>query len=361
MIEVQSFLDASEFVVSDTMDQTLDRVDLGTGAEADGLADLDTQLAVSHLEDVLDVVLLAAGGNRVAVVVAEDGLLIWLEIEGFFDGLADHALPVLDAQFVDVIAYRALHVHAVQVVAHHEAAFTEVAGLAPGLEVLGVKMSVALTYLRYIRYADLPPRHLIYMKRAALYMRVSTLDQHPETQLYDLRQMAQQRGYQIVEEYTDTISGARATRPGLDQMMRDARRVRFDVVLVWASDRIARSVKHFLDVLDELNRLNIEFISFREQIDTGGPLGRAVVVIIGAIAELERNLIIERVRAGMRRARLEGRHIGRKPLELDRTAILRDRQRGQSLGELAKSYRVSRATIHRVLREHAPTTLEKSA
>jgi DNA invertase Pin-like site-specific DNA recombinase len=200
------------------------------------------------------------------------------------------------------------------------------------------------------------------MKRAALYMRVSTLDQHPETQLYDLRQMAQQRGFEIVEEYTDTISGAKARRPGLDAMMRDARRGRFDVVLVWASDRIARSVKHFLDVLDELNRLNIEFISFREQIDTGGPLGRAVVVIIGAIAELERNLIIERVRAGMRRARLEGRHIGRKPLELDRNAILRDRQQGQSLGQLAKNYRVSRATIHRVLREHAPTiTLEKSA
>ena len=179
------------------------------------------------------------------------------------------------------------------------------------------------------------------MKRAALYMRVSTLDQHPETQLYDLRQMAQQRGYQIVEEYTDRISGAKARRPGLDALMRDARRGRFDVVLVWASDRIARSVKHFLDVLDELNRLNIEFISFREQIDTGGPLGRAVVVIIGAIAELERNLIVERVRAGMRRAKLEGRHIGRKPLVLDRDAILRDRQRGHSLSQLAKSHLVS--------------------
>ena len=122
--------------------------------------------------------------------------------------------------------------------------------------------------------------------------------------------MAQQRGCQIVEEYTDRISGAKAKRPGLDAMMRDARRNRFDVVLVWASDRIARSVKHFLDVLDELNRLNIEFISFREQIDTGGPLGRAVVVIIGAIAELERNLIVRAgARAGMRRAKLEGRHI----------------------------------------------------
>jgi DNA invertase Pin-like site-specific DNA recombinase len=199
------------------------------------------------------------------------------------------------------------------------------------------------------------------MQRAALYLRVSTLDQHPETQLYDLRQMAAQRGFKIVEEYTDTISGAKARRPGLDALMRDARRGRFDVLLVWASDRIARSVKHFLEVLDELNRLHIEFISFREQIDTGGPLGRAVVVIIGAIAELERNLIIERVRAGMRRARLEGRHIGRKRLELDRTAILRDRQQGQSLAQLARSYRVSRATIHRVLREHASTTLEKSA
>src|ERR1035437_8392708 len=124
------------------------------------------------------------------------------------------------------------------------------------------------------------------MKRAALYMRVSTLDQHPETQLYDLHEMAKQRGYEIVEEYTDRISGAKARRPGIDAMMCDALRGQFDVVLVWASDRIARSVNHFLEVLDELNRLNIEYISFRKQIDTGGPLGRAVVVIIGAIAEL---------------------------------------------------------------------------
>jgi DNA invertase Pin-like site-specific DNA recombinase len=118
-------------------------------------------------------------------------------------------------------------------------------------------------------------------------------------------------------ERGDRISGAKAKRPGLDAMMADARRGRFDVVLVWASDRIARSVKHFLDILDELSRLNIEYVSFRENIDTGGPLGRAIVVIIGAVAELERNLIVEQVRAGTRRARLEGRHIGRNPLELD--------------------------------------------
>ena len=199
------------------------------------------------------------------------------------------------------------------------------------------------------------------MKRAVLYMRVSTVDQHPETQLYDLRQMAAQRGYEIVYEYTDMISGAKARRPGLDQMMKDGRRGKFDVVLVWASDRIARSVKHFLDVLDELNRLHIEFISFREQIDTGGPLGRAIVVIIGAIAELERNLIVERVRAGMRRAKLEGRHIGRKPLEIDRTAIFNDHMSGQSISQLAKSHRVSRSTVCRALRVQASTSLEKSA
>src|SRR5579862_3278725 len=132
------------------------------------------------------------------------------------------------------------------------------------------------------------PRGLGARMKAALYMRVSSVDQHPETQAHDLRQMAAQRGYEIVQEYTDRISGTKAKRPGLGDLMRDARRGKFDVVLVWASDRIARSVKHFLDVLDELNRLNIEFVSFREQIDTGGPLGRAVVVIIGAIAELER-------------------------------------------------------------------------
>jgi DNA invertase Pin-like site-specific DNA recombinase len=199
------------------------------------------------------------------------------------------------------------------------------------------------------------------VKRAALYMRVSSLDQHPETQLYDLRQMAAQRGYDIVQEYTDRISGARARPPGLDDLMRDARRGRFDVVLVWASDRIARSVKHFLEVLDELNRLQIEFVSFREQIDTGGPLGRAIVVIIGAIAELERNLIIERVRAGMRRARLEGRHIGRRPLDLDRESILRDRQRGRSLGQIAREHGISRATVHRVIHEPAPASPEKVA
>jgi len=199
------------------------------------------------------------------------------------------------------------------------------------------------------------------MKRAALYMRVSTVDQHPETQLLDLRQMAVQRGYEVVAEFTDRISGTKAKRPALDQMMADARRGRFDVVLVWASDRIARSVKHFLEVLDELNRVGVEYVSFRENIDTGGPLGRALVVIIGAIAELERSLIVERVRAGMRRARLDGQRIGRAPLVLDSAAIQQDRQRGQSLRQIAKDHRISTATVQRVLTKHAKTVQEHAA
>ena len=187
------------------------------------------------------------------------------------------------------------------------------------------------------------------MKRAALYLRVSTIDQHPESQLHDLRGLAAQRGFEIVQEYTDRISGVKAKRPGLDQLMADARRGKFDVLLIWAFDRLARSVRHLLEVLDELNRLQVEFISFRENIDTGGPLGRALIVIIGAISELERNLIIERVRSGMRRAKLEGRRLGRPPPSINRDDLLRDRARGQSLTQLAKAYRISRASVVRLL------------
>jgi DNA invertase Pin-like site-specific DNA recombinase len=119
--------------------------------------------------------------------------------------------------------------------------------------------------------------------------------------------------------------------------------------LVWAFDRIARSTRHFLEVLDELNHLNVEFVSFRENVDTGGPLGRAIVVIIGAIAELERNLILERVPAGMRRAKLEGRQIGRRPLDIDRTAVLRDRNTGMSLTAVAKANGISRAMVSKLV------------
>ncbi len=196
-------------------------------------------------------------------------------------------------------------------------------------------------------------------KRAALYGRVSTFDQTTANQFLDLRQMAQQRGLEIVQEYVDHgVSGTRVRRPGLDRMMTDARHGRFDILLVWAGDRLARSTKHFLEVLDELNRLNIEFVSFRENLDTGGPLGRAVVVIISAIAELERSLIVERVRAGLRRAKLEGRRIGRAPLQIDDAALLRDRERGMTLNQLAKAHGISKASVCRRLRQVKPAVSE---
>src|SRR3984957_13964376 len=165
------------------------------------------------------------------------------------------------------------------------------------------------------------------MKRAALYCRVSTVDQHPETQLLDLRQFAAQRELQIVETYTDHgVSGTKARRPALDKMMEDARRHKFDAVMVWSCDRLARSTKHLLELLDELNGFGIQFLSQREAIDTDGPLGRAIIVIVSAIAELEKSLIAERVRAGMRRAKLEGRRIGRAPLQVNREQVVNDRR-----------------------------------
>jgi DNA invertase Pin-like site-specific DNA recombinase len=190
------------------------------------------------------------------------------------------------------------------------------------------------------------------LKRAALYLRVSTVDQHPETQGIELRAFAKQRGYEIVHEYSDHgISGAKVRRPALDQLLKDAHRRRFDAVLVWSCDRMARSTKHFLQVLDELNELGIQFLSQREAIDTEGALGRAILVIISAIAELERSLIVERVRAGMRRAKLEGRRIGRTPLDVDHTALVRDPLVGMSLTHVAKKYGLSRASVVRFVRE----------
>ena len=140
------------------------------------------------------------------------------------------------------------------------------------------------------------------MERVAIYARISTHDQHIESQLYPLRELAARRGFEIVQEYTDVgVSGSKARRRGLDTMLADAHRHKFSKILVAGFDRVARSVKHFLTVIDELNDLGIEFISARENIDTSGPMGRMFVTILGCIAELERSLIIERIRAGMHR------------------------------------------------------------
>jgi DNA invertase Pin-like site-specific DNA recombinase len=190
------------------------------------------------------------------------------------------------------------------------------------------------------------------MPDAAIYARVSLPSQHISTQLLPLRDLAAKRGFQVVAEYQDNgFSGAKARRPGLDALMLDARRRKFSVVLVAAFDRIACSTRHFLQVLDELDTLGIEFVSAREAIDTKGPMGRLFLTLIGSISELEGALIRERIRQGMARRRLEGFRLGRAPLNVDREAIVLDRLSGMSLTETAKKYGVSRASVVRFVRE----------
>ena len=190
------------------------------------------------------------------------------------------------------------------------------------------------------------------MKKAAIYARVSTPDQHVETQLYDLRDLAAKRGHTIIREFEDRgVSGSKSKRVGLDAMLSSARRRDFDVLLVAAFDRIARSTKNFLEIVDELNELGIEFVSAREAIDTGGPMGRMFITLVGSIAELERSLITERIKAGMRRVRLEGWRLGRAPLNIDHDALVRDRLAGMSLTKVAKKYGISRASVVRFARE----------
>ena len=189
------------------------------------------------------------------------------------------------------------------------------------------------------------------MPRAAIYARVSTPEQCLENQLYDLREMAARRGYEVVHEFTDVGSGTKTRRAGLDALLADAHRRRFDIVLVAAFDRVARSVKHFLTVVDELSDLGIEFVSARENIDTSGPMGRMFIVMVSSIAELERSLIVERIRAGMRRRKLEGYRLGRAPLDVDHQALVRDRLSGMSLTAVGKKYGVSRASVVRFTRE----------
>jgi len=191
------------------------------------------------------------------------------------------------------------------------------------------------------------------MKKAGIYVRVSTADQHVESQLYDLRELASRRSFEVVKVYQDCgVSGRRARRPGLDALMADARQHKFEVVLVAAFDRMARSTRHFLQVVDELDSLGIAFISRREGINTDdhNPMGRLFLTLIGSIAELESDLIRERVLAGMRRARLDGVRIGRAPMNLDRAAVVRDGLSGMTLTAVAKKWGISRSLVCKLVK-----------
>ena len=178
--------------------------------------------------------------------------------------------------------------------------------------------------------------------RTAIYARVSTHDQNTHMQLKELKEYCQHRGWDIVDQYIDHgVSGAKESRPALDKLMQDAHRRRFDAVCVWKFDRFARSTSHLLRSLETFNALGIAFVSLSEQIDTTTPAGKMVFTVLGAVAELERSLIGERIRAGLRVARARGVRLGRPPrVMVDVRAVRRLRKQGYSWRRLAEELKV---------------------
>lgn len=186
--------------------------------------------------------------------------------------------------------------------------------------------------------------------RVAIYVRVSTADQSVEMQLRDLREYAKQRGFEIFKEYSDVgISGSLDSRPALNQLMNDARKRKFRAIIVWRFDRFARSTKHLITALEEFRGLKINFISFNENIDTSSALGEAIFTIIGAMAQLERNIIRERVVAGLENAKAKGRKLGR-PQKVDPAEILKLRNDGSTSREIAAKLNISKRSVTRALK-----------
>jgi len=180
----------------------------------------------------------------------------------------------------------------------------------------------------------------------AIYARVSTSNgQDPEMQLRELREYCQRRGWQLKGEYIDSgISGMKDSRPELNRLMADAHKRLFDAVVVWRFDRFARSVSHLLRALETFGSLGIQFVSLSEQVDTSTPASKMVFTVLGAVAELERSLIVERVRAGLRNARAKGKHLGRPRKVPDASKIKRMRAQGASWRMIGKELNVSPAT-----------------
>jgi DNA invertase Pin-like site-specific DNA recombinase len=189
--------------------------------------------------------------------------------------------------------------------------------------------------------------------KAAIYARVSTVDQEPENQLQELRRYVEARGWTAVEFVDRGVSGAKDRRPALDQLLRDAKRRRFDVVVCWRLDRLGRNLKHLITLLEDLQALGVAFVSLAEGIDATTPAGKLQMHILGAIAEFERGRIVERVKAGLARARAQGRKLGRPQRKISEDVL--NRARGLSVREAAVKLGVSPATAHRWLSQKTPT------
>lgn len=185
--------------------------------------------------------------------------------------------------------------------------------------------------------------------RCALYARVSTLNgQDPELQLRELREFAVRRGWEIAGEYVDQgVSGSKESRPQLNRLLADARKRRFDVIAVWKLDRFGRSLKHLVMTLADLESLGIAFVSLRDSFDLSTPSGRLLFQLVGAMAEFERALIQERVRAGLKNAKAKGRKLGRPRIAIRRDQIESLRQEGLSWEAIAKELGAGVGTVYR--------------
>jgi len=192
----------------------------------------------------------------------------------------------------------------------------------------------------------------------ALYVRVSTQAQDPEMQLGPLRAHAVQRGWEQLEEFVDRgVSGAKERRPALDRLMKAVWAGRFQVVVVWRFDRFARSVKHLVTALETFHTLGVAFVSLQEQLDTSTPIGQAMFTIIGAMAQLERDIIRERVKAGLAQARLRGVLLGRPKAAATAIEARHLQERGLPVGEIARRLGCSRATVRRRLQMATSTVV----
>jgi putative DNA-invertase from lambdoid prophage Rac len=185
--------------------------------------------------------------------------------------------------------------------------------------------------------------------RAAIYARVSTLNgQDPHMQTREMKQYCERRGWTIEGEYVDVgVSGAKDSRPELNRLMVDAKRRRFDSILVWKLDRFGRSLRHLVNAIAELESIGIAFVSLTDNLDLSTPSGRLMFQVIAAMGEFERELIRERVRSGMRNAKQKGKRIGRPRLEIDSTVIDRLRKSGKSWREIAKTTGLSLGTVYK--------------
>jgi DNA invertase Pin-like site-specific DNA recombinase len=191
-------------------------------------------------------------------------------------------------------------------------------------------------------------------------VRVSTKDQSCELQVRDLRAYCAARGFDLVGEYIDVgQSGGKESRPELNKLMEDARKRKFDAIVVWRFDRFARSTRHLLLALEEFRSLGIQFVSYQENIDTSSPLGQALFTIVSAVAQLERDLIRDRVSAGIGNARANGRQFGRPMKALDLERILQMRAEGQSLRQIAEYLGVGYGTVRERLKNGERKTPRK--